>query len=567
MSAALVCKAFAEPASEALWDLHFNTQNDAFVDFLKRTLSTLTLGRCGPKPASSRRHVRAYVRILRTCVARPDLLNQVVTQMLNGEIIQDEWESLMRRASRVHAVRYPSNTAIAPGVSKALSERLQGRPLFPNLKHFIWAPCLDDIDDQHALRMLLSSTVVSVRVRWPARDAYGVQCPGKLREGVEIIASSCGALRKIEFSTVSSVDDVLPLRACRDLRIAHLGTASVDVAEYITSTFPKLEELGLMCSNRPRRGPPTPHTYEPRPSRTLTRFFLASRYKPYMNTSIAHTPPLAHASRLPSVSASFIWTVHRTDTGHDGNYTAPLLLALETLCVAPLANTLRTLHVRLTWSHRDPPPGSAPAHFGAACRPLLLLPALEELDVAISHRRLVVTPQDLARMAAAWPALAFLSLRDERAERWDDADVAPPRPPLLALVAFAARCPALEVLRVIAYPRVEPEHIQALEDFADGGSDGGVLGAPTGGAGLGALVGQRLTQLRFEHIDVVIADVPRLAAALRSLFPRLRGASTFWQGRRRAVVDPADRDKWKMPQESSDAFTLLEELDRERCQE
>ena len=159
-------------------------------------------------------------------------------------------------------------------------------------------------------------------------------------------------------------------------------------------------------------------------------------------------------------------------------------------------------------------------------------------------------------MAAAWPAIEFLSVRGR----------AYPKgltilPSITSLVAFAGRCHVLEVLR-LCVGEVGFEELQALEDFVDGGDHGKDKngGLETGGTG----GGQRLTQLHIADRELseelLIADVPRLAAALHRMFPHLRRG--LEGGRRRTVVDLEDEDVWMDPLETSDAYTLLVELDR-----
>lgn len=66
-NAALVCRAFAEPATEVLWDIHFNAIDGTLVTFLRRTLSAFTRSLYVPAPQSGREAAEAYVRILHIC--------------------------------------------------------------------------------------------------------------------------------------------------------------------------------------------------------------------------------------------------------------------------------------------------------------------------------------------------------------------------------------------------------------------------------------------------------------------------------------------------------------------
>lgn len=47
-SAALVCRAFAEPATEVLWNVHFNAKGGSLINLFKRTFSALTPRACVP---------------------------------------------------------------------------------------------------------------------------------------------------------------------------------------------------------------------------------------------------------------------------------------------------------------------------------------------------------------------------------------------------------------------------------------------------------------------------------------------------------------------------------------
>ena len=466
--------------------------------------------------------------------------------MFEREIVQAEWETLMRCAPRVHSLKYirtrPSLPRIAPTVLNTVYEHLQGRTLFPNLKHLTWSPSWDD-NDQHLLRVLLSSTVVSIRFHRCFQSGF------KLREDLEIISSSCDSLQETNFFT-ASLDELAPLRAFRNLRIVRLEyVRTVDVVEYLC-TLPKLEELSLTCprtepeSAERRQGLSSPHIYG-EPSPTLKRFILRRCLYAPKTTPIGNKAILAQVSRLPMLSAADLnWSIPMENLDEGGDITPHILSALKTLCVIPFTTSLRTLHVSIYAIDHRVSPSCIVVPFGSAFAPLLLIHTLAELDVVVEERGLSITPDDLACIAAAWPSIKFLSVRDAH----------PPSgtrtlPSITSLVAFARRCRVLEVLR-LGVRNVGSQELQALEEVAhDGGSAHGE---------------QRLAHLHIADRDLsdelTIEDVPRLAAVLRRIFPGLRGAL---EGGRRPVVDSGDEDgQWMCPLMGSDACNLLFELDR-----
>ena len=66
LSAALVCKAFVDPATEVLWDVHFNNEGGDLVDFFERTLPAFTLSPESPtlQPGQEADEALSYVSIL-----------------------------------------------------------------------------------------------------------------------------------------------------------------------------------------------------------------------------------------------------------------------------------------------------------------------------------------------------------------------------------------------------------------------------------------------------------------------------------------------------------------------
>ena len=135
-------------------------------------------------------------------------------------------------------------------------------------------------------------------------------------------------------------------------------------------------------------------------------------------------------------------------------------------------------------------------------------------------RRLSVTDGDVLRMRDAWPELVRLHVAYGYRPLYHN-DPGPPasHPSLGAVVALAARAPRLESLSIDVADVAETE-LAALEARAEQQR---------------ALV-HFLPAVAEERLEgIVLCDVPRLASALRAIFPSLTGRMQLTNDRGRLV--------------------------------
>lgn len=250
--------------------------------------------------------------------------------------------------------------------------------------------------------------------------------------------------------------------------------------------------------------------------------------------------------------------------------TEDMVKYMDKMCSSPAMAQLRKLDLHVTikpdqFEHEDNPFRVERVSFGTDILALLKrLPALTDIEVVVSLRTSAVATldmndKDMDVIASAWPDLVrakFCLKIDSSHNNLDDSDseseeprVRVGRPSLSAIVSIGERCRKLESLE-IEFANVGARELARLEKRADA-----ACASPQ--TALRRIV--KVNPYTDYGQNFRVKDPLRLVAALRKLFPNLRGGlEIMWAAPGGMPVLYRD---WHPSTTDGDAFRLLKALD------
>ncbi|KAI0758664.1 hypothetical protein C8Q74DRAFT_1441341 [Fomes fomentarius] len=358
-SAALTCKAFSEPASEALWAV--------LPDGLLPLLHTFSSLRITYKTSymGSRKHVQAMYYTLDS-----------------GAIQSTEMQRFEHLAARVRFACCTTQTTpeIDPSVLTAMLEQFS--PLFPNLRALEWRESSGlDPHLSRLLRSLVSTSSLSAFFYRPASNSTAdMSLLTSLRPDLphlrvwDIRHMLCGTTALIPLRSLVSVHilDVDPSFFCHLATLTHLEDVAVSLAR----------ESSGSGQRKPLPGVPG--------FRSLKRFATLGSI------------PAEDIVWMLSVIATTSTRLSTLDVGVRTSF-QELLPALEKIGSMPVLRNLRTLKLRLHLNTGYRACLQLPLSNIAS--PFYPIPSLEDVSFAIRNRIIDLSEQDLTRMQEAWPNL------------------------------------------------------------------------------------------------------------------------------------------------------------------
>ncbi|KAH9898529.1 hypothetical protein C8Q73DRAFT_788704 [Cubamyces lactineus] len=544
--AALACRAFAGPASDALWSvLHvgFAPLFYAFKGFKVIVEEDPLASQYG------------------------DLFGSPYTvhQVLEGEVHADDWERWELCARRVRCFVFADYLRWQfedPFLSILLTRaRDVTRPIFPNLLAFSARESQGLSQRCILLRALAHSPdlfAVSFRPHLPGPFLGTlVDDIAMLLEGQEA-AGSC--LRHLSVkSSYQAIHIVLPLRWFRGLRMVEVSPVSVALLQYLLPQLGALEGLetllvaidndplsvGRLATKRMTGLDKYPPSDDAKDTFKLQGGFRTLRR---LSADGTHSDIEGLLRRINSTVLQDIAIYSVQATGSD------IVALVQPLGSGRISTSLRKLYLSLTTEFLLLASGADTIHiaFADILGPLLHLRSLEDLEVMSWNRVLSISDEDVQDMAISWPCLRRLTITSDSKDIYRTHEAWTPyaphisRPSLLAVVDLAERCRALASTNMDVANMSETE-LEALEAHADGS--------------------EIVPQTRLMHFVIAkdehfmhmfLPDIDRLARVLRRLFPSLEGpgeSSDDWRTRKRPM-----KHWWTEEQRQTVAYRLMEKF-------
>ncbi|KAI0335396.1 hypothetical protein GY45DRAFT_1366967 [Cubamyces sp. BRFM 1775] len=544
--AALTCRAFAGPASDALWSVlpvGFAPLFNAFKNFkviVEEDPRIIQYGELFGSP-------------------------YIVHHILEGEIYADDWERWELCARRVRCfvlAEYIRWQYEEPFLSILLARaRETSRPIFPYLLAFS-ARESEGLSQRCVLLRALAHSPSLCAV------SFRPQLPGSFLETLvddiamllEAQEATGSCLRQLSIKSANcAAHIVLPLRWFRGLRMVEVSPVSVALYQYLLpqlGALAELETLIVAVDNDPssvgrlagKRMPGLdkhPLSEDEKVAFELQGGFRALRRLSAdgIHSEIEELLRKVNSTVLQDVS---IFSVQATNHG--------VVSLVQPLSSERFSASLRKLYLSLTTEF---PPIASGADailiaFAGIVGPLLHLHALEDLKVMSWNRVLSISDEDVRNMATSWPRLRRLSITSDSKNNhrtYEAGDLYTrhiSRPSMAAVVGLAENCRDLVAVKIDVADMSETE-LEALEAHA----------ATTG----------TVPQTHFMHFIMAtgqhfmrlsLPDLDRLAVALRRLFPSLEGpgeSSEDWRTRMRPM-----KYWWTEKEWWTAAYQLMEKL-------
>ncbi|KAI0675595.1 hypothetical protein C8Q78DRAFT_334753 [Trametes maxima] len=428
-SAALTCRAFTGPASEALWAV----LHDGFVSLLCPFKGVpLSAGESRGKSSA-------------------------VEDPCRGDITPREWKRWKRCTQRVRCFFFNSRTDISPFQSSFFVDLLRhqlnvGAPLFTHLQALWISYEGHHRDPDHLVAPLFSPTLSTV---W-------IEATPHLYSALRTLAQSAPHINILRIgSEYKPFDHFSPLVCLSGLRKICLSAISKRLYPLIIPELAALEALEALEISIAQRDSPggvfdSPqslvHGEYTKDVFPALRSLSVSGTRAEVTELLGNTRPATLDHVKINVTCTQIASIH------------PTLLVLAT---AQNVASIRTLEISLighpNLRTEDKPMRCA---FADVLAPLLHLHALESLRITIWSRPLSISDSDVADMTCAWPRLQHLAITSSLG--WDQTlwptyvpEVV--RPSLCALVDLALRCRLLRYLEVNGTSSLSIEHIKALD--------------------------------------------------------------------------------------------------------
>ncbi|KAI0658373.1 hypothetical protein C8Q70DRAFT_192067 [Cubamyces menziesii] len=511
-NAALVCRAFAGPASDALWSVLHAGFAPLFYTFKGFEV------------------IRKRQPLL-----GPDLYS--VEHVLNGPVSADDWARWEDRAQRVRCfvfadhARWQLDAAFLP----VLMDRARdlAHPLFPNLQAFAVRESLGYPPRRGLLFALahssasLSAVTVATRIPLPFHETLAEDLE-ELQAG---LAMTGARLRYMNvYSHYQCIHVTLPFARFGDLRTVHTSPMTLAGYRYAVthlSALEELEELIIAVDDDPERagglaGKPLGGIYQyPLEGKLKEAFEDQGGFRALHKLSLdgTHSEVGELTQRIKSATLEDVSLVSNQD------FTSDITKLVKPLGSEHIAASLRKVHLSLDTNFALVASGADAIHapFADVLRPLFRLHALEELEVTSWHRVLSISDEDVWDMATAWPFLRSLIIASDSKSSnrariaWTPYAPSISRPSIPALVHLAEECRQLTRLRVDVADMSE-EDLHVLETHV-------------------AVATARQTQLMHwipawgDHcLHLSLPDIDRLAQALHQLFPSLKGSGSGGEG-------------------------------------
>ncbi|KAI0359226.1 hypothetical protein OH77DRAFT_1434524 [Trametes cingulata] len=429
----MTCKAFAEPALDALWmrldDLH---------PFMRLT----------PK--------------VRELNAEPHLSEQD----FDVAVDDDEWELFQRYARRVRVLHYHSPHSMSSPYDVVawtrLSRRAGGAPLFPRLRCLRPVTVIPSIIGLFLEAALLSPFLRRVSVRIMAEATQGNSNEPAL-QAIKDLQSLMPRLERLTINfernsiqrmslepfvpTLCAFKQLRHLALKRECTLDHRGLAQL-------SQLTSLEVLSTNIALPFDRDAPLPPDLDFGAFPALRRVSLRGRAE--------HLAALFSGSQMPHLESLALQLVRRsTGLAPDAAFAASVARILHAVPATLTSLTLTSMRRHAWLLDLDGPDTREPLV-------ALLAPALERMrglrTLAVEFSCLpAVDDAAVAQMLDAWPALVELrihgSLRPGRGVGASGGALEPPLPTLHTLVTVATRYPKLRSLEL---PQTDVEMAGAL---------------------------------------------------------------------------------------------------------
>ncbi|KAI9058975.1 hypothetical protein FKP32DRAFT_1680301 [Trametes sanguinea] len=543
VSAALTCRAFAEPASAVLWAIL-------------------------PQGFGPLFYALPAFKVVVT-LENPDLFQwgdffgdpyRVEYQTLQGDISPKDWERWRHCASRVRFIRYSFNyprwTVEEPFLSILLRPAAEGRPLLPHLKALNCPETRGDPIQMSLLRSIMSPSLSVVSINAYNPSTFSLH----LADDLKMMLQASKYIKRLHIRSGYRVVHMhLPLAYFTHLRALYIAPAvSLALYQHLIrqlDALPELTELSLAIDQDQSSAQALPLQGSDKHN-CVDRADAAGGFPSLRRLSIAGTPSEIHQFLVRANSA----VLENISISSSQETVGEVETMFRALATERTASTLRKLFVSLETDFRPVLNGAEPLQtsFRAIAAPVLSLGSLEDLEMISWNSIVSISDEDVSQMSAAWPRLRRLEILSDVKDNFREYDAWMPhapdivRPSLTALVLLAERCRSLELLK-IDIADVSEDELQALEARA---------AAIASSGDTQPCLQTRLRNLVFAHGDrclhLALPDVERLARALRRLFPMLEGpgeSAQDWSTRRRPM-----KHAWTSEQRNTDAFRLMERL-------
>ncbi|KAI0766454.1 hypothetical protein BD413DRAFT_615244 [Trametes elegans] len=561
--AALACRAFAEPASAALWSVLHNGLLPLFY----------------PLPG--------FKVVVEGTEVEESPMDELfggggvarrVHHEFSGHVSAADWERFAHCARRVRCLlwhgRRPPNVHEPP----YLPVLQAAAPLLPGLWGLAFDECAGDPARLAVLRALgtPSLSVVVVRMRHGGVSAFSRYLPRDL----EALAETSGRVRRLDLvSSYEPTRHLCSLARFGELRTLNVGLVSHGLYQEVirdSAGLAYLEELRIATPDSAADddgGVPVnafQNSRRPKGRRP-------ARFATLKTLSVAGTHSEV-CELLSSIESPSLSHVSISITEEDVELVSSMLgMMCNTTYTASVQQFILTIDTKLILDTVPDGVQPRPVAFSAMFSPLLSLPALEAVELTIFNRVLSLSDADVAHIGDAWHArLRRLVLHSHVRDPDPDSGsfaraLRVPAglacPSLSALASLASRCRALGELRVDGVADVSGEELGALEARADAAAAPGRPETGRARQDSGDVDGG---QTRFAHFVLASPGdhcmrlslppgedaVSRVARALRRLFPSLVGPGEGGRGSGRRP----NRYQWTEAQRRTDAFRLMEKF-------
>ena len=407
---------------------------------------------------------------------------------------------------------------LSPKLVAALNKRTGGQPLFPRLQFLAWQRSNFEKQAGTQLLQLLTPPRLSVVVLWhPHTGDPNVEYQGSLDlEGlpsdIETITTRAPRLQHFLSELEFPSQALHKLENCPDLRSLTVRTGTVQLPFFAhISTLTRLEELVVIAqARRSSEGdediPEESAEFSPEGFAALKNLRLEQSDITLVNETLTTISSISSNVSLSSISIDFLNSRHS-----DGDQET--VQVIKVLSSPRLAHALRGVALRLDYHYFHRRDKLSPLLFSQFAEPLFHVPTIEDFSLKVQGRHTVLSDQDVAQIARAWPNITYIHITNER----ENSSLGQAQCPSFgSVVSFAQQCHRLEAL-AINVADVTEEELEELERRAQAES-------PAPRHTLSLLLPAASTN-EWKHI--AIYDIERLALALRTMFPRIGGTRSM----------------------------------------
>ncbi|KAJ2975218.1 hypothetical protein NUW54_g11769 [Trametes sanguinea] len=357
-------------------------------------------------------------------MSTPSALAATALQVIIDDIQEDEWARMAHYARLIRS--YIGDREVIDGLcASVLLQKLAGQPLLPRLRRLEWRL---PFDQSAALAFFLSPMLRSVYLDLleggTARFIHDQHVNPTASEyaygtALHMIHSRAPNVENVQMWTSGfpcAIDRLTAFRKLQSLKLELVGKPNLVLQT--ASTLPELKKLSIFFAKAPQGqpGPPLEEACLP----ALQSMKLSGAGHVVVSFVSAVRAPQLRVVRLSFMAIEQLWTdcVERVVSG--------------------FGETLREVDFDVEDAYDNPEPYSFHRWFS----PLYRLRRLNQVAIgAMFETPFIISTQDIANMASAWPGLRSLLIPAVE-------DNPSPSFSITALESLAEKCPRLQLLAI-----------------------------------------------------------------------------------------------------------------------